>query len=337
MKKKYLFFLPVVLFCGCTGTGEKTDLLSSPGMEVQTSAFPGKTFQPYSRVMIRDNAGWLVRNPGKMPVFFVVFQGVSLDAEGIYELNMRYVGLEGTRLIISGSEFNGETYLKGLVLMNTVSSVNVNGAAEYRKEFAVTPDCNRLIPSLSVINPGKNGHGTELLVEELSIRRTGTMKAASSSIRTVNLASDYDFAKYPEGDFEKICKGYGKQAKRWSSIKAEIVNLDGENVLHIVRKPENYIYPYMELKPFPVDPKYYFVKLSFKIKGKGSIKPGLWWKRNSLNWDYYHGGEVKLTDQWQTVTVIHPCMTPDVKNATMSFTSGGSGEFWIKDITANLE
>ncbi len=336
--KRLIFAVPVfLLFSGCAVTEKKINLLTEPGLEKQTALFYGDRFQPFSKMISPCKSGWLVKNPEKVPVIFSVFKGQPLDPTGIYELKMRYVGQEGIRLIVCGSEYGKEKIQKNNILLNTVSSLNVNGAAEYRKEFAVSPACELLFPSLSVINPGKLGHAVELLVEDLSIRRVGNMKFAPEEIKKINLASDYDFSKYPAGDFPDIHKGNGVNAKKWSNIKAEIVELNGEKVLHIIRKPENYIYPYMALKPFPIDPKYHFIKLSFKIKGKGSIKPGLWWKRSSLGWDYYHGLEVKLSDEWQTVTVIHPCMTPDVKSATMSFSSNGHGEFWIKDIFVNME
>ncbi|MBE6406735.1 MAG: hypothetical protein E7040_12050 [Lentisphaerae bacterium] len=337
MKSLPIIMMAAALLSGCSTMEKKTELLATPGMEKQSDLFPGEYFQPFSKVIKPYDSAWLVVNPEKEPVFYTVFQGMKLDPTGIYKLQMRFVGQEGTRLIISGSEYSNGKIIKNHILLNTNSYLNVNGAVTYSKEFAVTPACEQLIPSLSVINPGKKGHARELLVEELSISRVGTMKKAAPEIRKINLAADYDLKKLPLGDFKKIHKGNGPNAKKWSNIKAEIITLNGEKVLHIVRAPGNYIYPYMNLKPFPIDPKYHFVKVTFKAKGKGAIKPGLWWKRAMFNWDYYHDPEVKLTDEWQTITVIHPCMTPDVKSATMSFSSLGHGEFWIKDISANIE
>ena len=340
MKIKMLFAISALfsLFV-CAAADEKINLLSLPGEEKPFDIFPSSGYEPYSKVIVpmKQAQGWLIKNPKKVPIFYTQLHGVSLKPDGIYELRLRYVGQEGNRILVQGVECKDEKSLKINLLANTTSFLNVNGAAEYRKEFAVTPDCQTMIPLLSMINPGKSGHPIEMLLEDLSICRVGTMKKASDKIKNVNLASDYDFSKYPEGDFNKIYKGYGPKAKKWSSVKAEIVKLDGENVLHIVRTPENYIYPFINLKPFPVDPRHYFVKLTFKAKGKGSFKPGLWWKRHAMNWDYYHGNNVTLTDEWQTVTLIHPCMTPNVKQATVSFTSGSvDGEFWIKDLSVNL-
>lgn len=338
MKCLFLFSVVIsMLLCGCAATPEKIDLFAAPGMEKQNDLFPGKLFQPYSKVIKPYGKSYLLKNPDQMPVFYMVFQGVTLQPNDVYELKMRYIGQEGIRFLISGSEYFNGAIQKNHVLLNTTSFLNVNGAATYTKQFAVTKDCEQLIPSLSVISPGKKGNPTPLLVEELSIVKVGTMKKASTEIRKINIASDYDFSKYPEGDFNKIHKGNGKNAKKWSNIKAEIVNLNGEKVLHIVRTPQNYIYPFMNLKPFPIDPKYHYVKFTFKVKGSGNLQPGLWWKRASLNWDYYHGREVKLTDQWQEVTVLHPCMTPDVKSATISFTSRDDGEYWIKDISVTMQ
>ena len=323
----------------CTAAEDKINLLSLPGEEKQSDMFSPNGYEPFSKVIVplKQGQGWLIKNPKKVPIFYTQLHGVSLKPDGIYELRLRYVGQERNRILLQGVECKDGKKVKINLLANATSFLNVNGAAEYRKEFAVSPDCQTLIPLLSLINPGKSGNMIEMLLEELSICRVGTMKKASDKVKNVNLASDYDFSKYPEGDFKKIFKGYGPKAKKWTSVKAEIVKLDGENVLHIVRTPENYIYPYLQMKPFPVDPRYHFVKLTFKAKGKGSFKPGLWWKRYALNWDYYHGTDVILTDEWQTVTLIHPCMTPNVKEATVSFTSGSiAGEFWIKDLSVTM-
>ena len=335
--KKILFFLPLLLALpGCTSVQEKFDLFARPGLETQSEPLSGKFFQPYSEIIAQEKAGWLVRNPQKTMGLQTVLHGLKLDPAGIYELRMRYVGKERTRLFIHGSELKDGKVSKTHVLVNTMSFLNVNGAVEYRKQFAVTPGCEQLIPALSVYSGGKTGNPVELIIEELSITRVGKMNSASDSLKKVNFASDYDFSKHPVGDFNKITKGRGANVKKWSDVKAEIVNLNGEKVLHIVRTPENYIYPYLELAPFTVDPRYYFVKYTFKAKGKGTISPGLWWQRSHLSFDYYHGNAAVLTDDWQTITVIHPCMTPDVARAAVSFTSSGHGEFWIKDISVSF-
>ncbi|MBR7145485.1 MAG: hypothetical protein IKD10_11160 [Lentisphaeria bacterium] len=336
---KNLFFVIVPLFsciCGCSTNTGKTDLLAFPGLEVQSEHFPGSTFMPYSKMIVPAESGWLVKNPSEKTAVFAVLKGITLDPDGIYELRMRYVGREKTRLFINGAEYKNGSIFKKNILLNTVSFLNVNGPVEYRKVFAVNPDCEQLVPVLSLINAGKKGHATEFLIEDLSVHRIGTMKKASDKVKKVNSASEYDFSNYPLGSFDKIHKGDGANAKKWSDVKAEIVNLNGEKVLHIVRKPENYIYPFIEMKPFTVDPQYHFVKLTFKAKGTGSITPGLWWKRPALSWDYYHGESVKLTGEWQTVTLIHPCLTPGVESSTVSFTSSGHGEFWIKDIFVGI-
>ena len=336
MKKHIYLFLPLMLIlCGCAST-EKIDLLAQTGLEEPNEHFSASTFLPFSQAVAPSELGYWIKNPKAQPALLTVFNGVSLEQKGIYELVMRYVGHERLRLIISGSEYQNGKILKKDVLLNTMAYLNVNGTVEYRKKFAVSPECETLVPSLTLINPGKSGHATELLIEELSVKRVGTMKTASDELKKVNFASEYDFSQYPAGEFNNMFKGKGKDAKTWSDVKAEIVDLNGEKVLHMIRTPANYIYPYMDLQPFTVDPQYYLVKLTFKAKGKGSIKPGLWWKRVEMNWDYYHGEEVQLNNEWQTVTLTHPCLTPNVDKATISFTSKGDGEFWIKDISVNF-
>ena len=337
MKKIILFVLSVpamLLVCGCAA--EKIDLLAASGMEEPSEHFAASTFQPYSRVVVPAEQGYWIKNPNEQPAVLTVFNGLTLDCKGIYEWCLRYAGYERVRLLLSGNEYKNGSIFKKDVLLNTMSYLNVNSTVEYRKKFAVSPECERLVPAFTLINPGKSGHAAELWIEEFSVKRVGTMKTASNALKNINLADEYDFSRYPAGEFNNMFKGKGKDVKKWSDVKAEVVELNGEKVLHIVRKPADYIYPYMDLKAFPTDPQYYFVKLTFKARGKGGIRPGLWWKRFEMSWDYYHGEEVQLTDEWQTISLIHPCLTPNVEKATMSFTSKGDGEFWIKDISATL-
>lgn len=89
---KNLFFVIVPLFsciCGCSTNTGKTDLLASPGLEVQSEHFPGSTFMPYSKMIVPAESGWLVKNPSEKTAVFAVLKGITLDPNGIYELRMR--------------------------------------------------------------------------------------------------------------------------------------------------------------------------------------------------------------------------------------------------------
>ena len=339
MKKRSA--LSALLFLSCCFAADPAvefSFFEKPGLEKPLLSIEGEeNFLPWTIAVKDSPAGKIFKNPKRLPLYTVEFQPIAPEPGWIYEMNMKFIGQEGTALHIYGVEYAGTVQRSNHVLLRTRSALNVNGVTGYSKEFAVAPGCTELRTSLTVASAGKTGHTTELLVEKLSIRKVAPMKQASSEIRKINLAEDYDLSKYPEGSFPKMSKGYGENAKHWPNVKAEIVKVDGENLLHIVRTKDQYIYPFMELKPFPVDPRYYYIRLTFEIKGKGTVAPGLWWKRRSLSWDYFHGKKVTLTDDWQTVTVVHPCMTPDVKSATMSFTGGGDGEFWIRNISANME
>ena len=331
----------LLLLCGCKSTAPETteiSLFDQPGFEktARPDADP-ETFLPWSTAVKPHGGSKLFKNPKKLPLYTVDFAKVPLSPGWIYELNMKFVGQEGTALHLYGTEFSGEKPGNTHVLLRTRSALNVNGATGYSKEFAISPGSTGILPHFLIASAGKSGHVNELLVENLSIRKIAPMKQASPEIKKINLASAYDFSKHPEGEFTKMCRGMGANAKHWSNVKAEVVKIDGESMLHIVRKPENYIYPWMDLNPFPIDPRYHYVRLSFQIKGSGAVSPGLWWKRRTLQWDYYHGKKVELTNDWQTVTLVHPCMTPDVKSATMSFSSSGDGEFWIKNISVTME
>ena len=330
-----LFALPVLLIGGCC-TRTSIPLTGTSGMEKPVAALGPERFYPYSKVIKPYGKRWLLRNPDREKFFTTGFRDIQLDPSKIYELRMSFTGWEKGTFYLRGNEYNGDKLLKSQMLAQSTTFLNVNGLTNYIKEFTVSPETTRLEPVLIFANPGKKGQVNQLMIDKLEIVETGTMKKASATISAMNLAEKYDFSKYPDGDFKYIFKGRGANAKEWSDISAKVVRINGEAMLHIIRKPANYIYPWMDLQDFPIDPQYHFVKLSFKVKGSGAIRPGLWWKRRTMGCDYYHGPTVNLSDKWQTVSLIHPCMTPDVKRATMSFSSKGDGEFFIKDIRVNM-
>lgn len=337
---KFLFALVIGLFlCGCCC--EKYDLMDGknaikcPDFEL----IGGDFYCEFDKVVQKKDDFSIIRTPqNKIKVFAFPLKTVELDPRGIYELNLRFVGKERIFFNILGAEFANGKIRWTRPLARSMSFLNVNGAVNYSKEFAVSPGTEKLQPVFQLQSSANSSlNGYIMLVENLSITRKGDMKCASDELKKINFASDYDFSKYPLGDFKKMRKGNGPNAKKWSNVKADIVEDNGEKVLRIIRKPENYIYPFITLAPFKVDPRYYFVRVTFKAKGKGAFKSGLWWQRSSLYFDYENTPECKLTDKWQTFTMLRPCMTPDVQKAALSFTSAGDGEFYIKDIEVRFE
>lgn len=337
MKILFALLLTSVL-CGCCCT-EKYDLLDAKNAPQKKEVEKyGKDFYSVADGVQKKGDFYLVKAPKtKTKSFALLPRPLKLDSKGVYELRMRYAGQERVALNMYGQEFEGENVRWTRPLVRTMSYLNVNGSTDYRKEFAVSPGIDKIQPIFNLARGGANFVGTVLLLEELSIVRKGDMKFADSEQKKINYAADYDFSKYPVGDFRKIHKGNGPKAKKWSNIKAEIIECDGEKVLHIVRNKDNYIYPFIRLAPFKIDPRYHFVRVTLKAKGKGSFATGLWWQRPSLYFDYENAPKCELTDKWQTFTMTRPCMTADVKNAALSFTSYGDGEFFIKDIEVRFE
>ena len=122
-KHLYLAGFCSLLLCGCGTMQNKTELLAKPGMEKQSELFPGSTFKPYSKVIKSYGSSWQVVNPERNPVFFTVFQGQKLDPEGIYKLQLRVVGQEGSRILLTGSEYSKGKIIKGHILLNLVTLI----------------------------------------------------------------------------------------------------------------------------------------------------------------------------------------------------------------------
>ena len=337
MKILLAVFVGLVL-CGCSI--EKYNLMDikEPLESAEMQQLGGNYYVGLSDVVNTHEKYYTVNAPeNKKNIFAFPLQRLKLDPRGLYELRLRFAGQEKIALYVFGFEYNAGKIRWNRPLAKTMSYLNVNGMTDYRKEFAVSPGTDCFQPVFQLHKAGRPLPNSVVMIEELSITRKGDMKFADADLKKINFAADYDFSKYPVGDFSNIHKGNGPNAKKWSDVKAQIVEVDGEKVLHIVRNKNNYIYPFINFAPFNVDPRYYFVRLTFKAKGKGSFFSGLWWKRPDLNFDFENTPECKLTDEWQTFTMLRPCMIPGVKSATLGFTSHGDGEFFIKDIEVRFE
>lgn len=336
--KILLAVLSGLVLCGCCT--EKYNLMDikEPLESTELQQFGGDYYLGFSDVVSAHEKYHIVHAPQtRRNIFAFPLQTLQLDPRGLYELRLRFAGQEKIALYVFGFEYSSGKIRWTRPLAKTMSYLNVNGITDYSKEFAVSPGTDRLQPMFQLHKEGRPFSKSALMIEELSIIRKGDMKFADAELKKINFAADYDFSKYPVGDFTNIHKGNGPKAKKWSDVKAEIVELDGEKVLHIVRNKDNYIYPFIHFAPFNVDPQYYFVRLTFKAKGKGAFFSGLWWRRPDLNFDFENTPECKLTDEWQTFTMYRPCMPPGVKSATLGFTSRGDGEFFIKDIEVCFE
>ena len=74
-------------------------------------------------------------------------------------------------------------------------------------------------------------------------------------------------------------------------------------------------------------------RYSFKIRGKGTILPGLWFNRDYIGPYYSHGAAVVLNEKWQSVTLEYGCVDSQVNSVSVSITNTGEKvQYDAKDI-----
>jgi len=337
--KKILPFFAVLLLAGCASR-ESYDLLTLNGQgKPYHPTMPQGEMLPFSQVLKRESDLTAVCNPEKRKFLYVGFAEAPLAPGNVYRFTMRAAGREGLEIAAFLSEYHGETLRFDRNLLRATLFLNANGMTQFQKDFAVTPGATKAIPCITFFSrSGTMNSGSIALLETLSIEKVGKMKTASPAIRATNLAGKYDFDRFPAGNFQLMHKGNGSNAAKWRDVQAEVIELPGEGkALRIVRHVNDYVYPYLELEPFPADPQYHYVKLTFEAKGRGAFRTGIWWQRRHLEWDYENAPLCRLTDQWQTFTVYRPCLTPDVVAPTLAFNSADEGEYFIRRISVTLE
>lgn len=337
--KRLFALLCALALTGCAAR-KNYDLLVMKGQEKSYHpAMPQGELLSFSQTVKNENGLFAILNPEKRKFLSVGFSALALEPGSIYRFTLRAVGREGLEIAAFLSEFEKENLRYNRNLLRATLFLNVNGITTFQKDFAVSPGSDRAIPCITFFSRnGAMNPGCIALLKTLSIEKVGGMKKLPAGTPGTDLAKKYDFNRFPAGDFTLIHKGNGPDAAKWRDIRAEIVDLKGEGkALHIVRHTGDYVYPYLLLDDFPVDPTGHYVKVTFEAKGRGAFRTGIWWKRRHLEWDYENAPLCRLTGQWQTFTVYRPCLTPDVIAPTLAFNSGGEGEYFIRNLHVTLE
>ncbi len=338
MRRFFALFCTLAL-AGCA-TPKNYDLLVMKGQETSYHpSMPQGELLPFSQTVKNENGLFAIQNPEKRKFLSVGFAALDLEPGSVYRFTLRAVGREGLEIAAFLSEFEKENLRYDRNLLRATLFLNVNGITAFQKDFTVSEGTTKAIPCITFFSRGgAMNPGCIALLETLSIEKVGEMKKLPAGTPKTDLAKKYEFNRFPVGDFTLIHKGNGPDAAKWRDIQAGIVDLQGEGkALHIVRHKGDYIYPYILLDDFPVEPMYHYVKVTFEAKGRGAFRTGIWWKRRHLEWDYENAPLCRLTDQWQTFTIRRPCLTPDVVAPTLAFNSADEGEYFIRNLSVTLE
>lgn len=298
-------------------------------------------FIPYSEISGFDSGNLLITIPAdtnsEMPVDHrhTGMKEIPVRPGSVYTLRLRAMGVEKLQLQVRGILKSGGVHTEVIPVLNTIFLLNVNGLTLLEKDFAVTGNADTMVPYLTFFSaqPGTIlGTGTKLIINEFSISETGKMKRIPSALYGKNFIPFTSFSEFPYGSFTNMHLGSGKNAAKWPDVQAEITNLEGEKVLRISRKTNEYIYPFFTSIGFPEDPQKMLIRTTVTVKGNGTFRLGLWWKRNKFSTDYQNRIHCTLTDEWQTFTETRACLSPMVTAANVCFNAVDEGVMYVRDV-----
>ncbi|MFA6549174.1 MAG: hypothetical protein WCT39_04505 [Candidatus Margulisiibacteriota bacterium] len=295
-------------------------------------------FVPYSEMFVRKDNLFFLTIPETKEILSANFTGlakVPVKPGTIHAIRLTGMGIEQINIAIVGDFYSKNEYVESLPILGNTFSQNVNGMTALEKDFAVPSGVDSMILNvrLTSAKAEEMRPGVKVVIEELAIKEKCKIKTPAAEISGKNLLSARDFTNCSLGEFAGIHKGNGKDAKHWSDVDAQIVEFDGRKCLKIERTPQNYIYPFLTSKPFPLDPQNYFIKVTVTARGKGEFRIGLWWTRKNFDRDYQNRVKCVLSDEWKTFTEVRACLSPLVTCADLSFTSSGDAVIYIKNVS----
>lgn len=202
------------------------------------------------------------------------------------------------------------------------------------QEFPVPPGADSMILWIGVSNsPNRLAAGPKILFQSLQLLDRGPLngtKANQALLKLANLLPVSDFEDQTLGPYAPASKVFGGgEGNRY-----EIAQLDSK-CLHLVRAPGGYPYPFFMSQP--ADLQNSGVEFSFRIKGKGSVHPMIWWMTRENDWNYYGGPFLELTDEWQPVRLWRGCINADVVFAACSFAvASPEADFYVDDLNLRV-
>ncbi|HEY3415503.1 MAG TPA: hypothetical protein VGM23_01350 [Armatimonadota bacterium] len=201
------------------------------------------------------------------------------------------------------------------------------------QDFPTPPGADSMILWIGVSNsPNRLQAGSKLLFKSLQLIDRGAMKGtdASRPFQGVNLLPVSDFETLPLGPYAP-----GNQIFYFAQGNQCEIAQAASKCLHIVHALKGYPFPYFSSQRANLDNC--GVEFSFRIKGKGTIHPMIWWMLKESGWSYYGGPNVALTDDWQSVHFWRGCVSPDADYVGCSFAVvSPEADFYVDDVDLRI-
>lgn len=299
-------------------------------------------FTPYSEAFERTGRFLRMKVPksdGEIEYRVTGLKKISVTPGMRYSIKMKAMGTENIYLLVMGLFYKNDEFVEISTLVRNTYFLNVNGMVAIEKEFAPPPDTDSMILYMALIQKpsGKTlTPGTKLVFEELSVSETGPMKTVPADMLNKNFLKYDDFTQCALGEFTDMTRGLGERSKRWSNVDAQVVELEGEKCLRIIRTPENFSSPFFKTAAFGFDPQTYYIKATATVRGEGEFHLGLWWIRDGFNTDFQNQVPCILSDEWTSVTEIRPCLSPLVLSTELVFHSNKDGVLYVKNLSVEI-
>ncbi|MBL8992454.1 MAG: hypothetical protein JNM63_03885 [Spirochaetia bacterium] len=136
-------------------------------------------------------------------------------------------------------------------------------------------------------------------------------KLATGEGKSILALSNLEF--FSPGPFAPGAAQFVSGQNLSNRVQAEI----GEGkVIRLHFRPGNYLYPHFPSVHFPEGKlENRLVRFTCRIRGKGIVKPGLWWDRKHIGYFYSHESFVALGPEWHPVVIEAGCVDPTVVRA----------------------
>lgn len=316
--------ITLLAFQWVSGLATHLDLLSvkqglsqpRPGEPENAGGDPADEFLPFDKGWSNDGPMRLLVVPDSYRSTNSFYRYVGMGPIRVREKTRYRLLVENTKryncqISLSGTCYRGEERL-GYI---TIGSEGMNSSPLLcRSEFSfITPtgtdhmlfwigtSSAQLYGSSKPLAAGVHGVFHSLSLAEEKKLATGDRK---SILALSNLESQ------SPGPFEPGAALFVSGQNISNRVQAEI----GEGkVIRLHFRPGNYLYPHFPSVYFPEgNLENRLVRFTCQIRGKGIVKPGLWWDRKHIGYFYSHESFIELSSEWRPIAIEAGCVNPTV-------------------------
>jgi hypothetical protein len=333
-----------IVFSGCRSN---VDLTKFPaGLEKKPVLCPNtirpeqasREFMPFSKSFTHDSKGnllfrvekrslqepWHYAAIGPVPVKPVTRYSLIFCLEKQYKDDISFY--------VTYSRNGRPDVSPHVFLLNQFYGVRSPSGETVYQDMITPSDCDGLYIWLLASNNGKPVKpGVRAVLTRFELQELEpAVPAPELAARGGDNLLQFDLSKMQPGMITKADSVFFPGRKN-AMVVSEVVKEGAEKILRVKYKKGMYLYPHFTSLQAPFYNS--LCRYSFKIRGKGMIRPGLWFKRDYVGFYYSHGAVVTLNEKWQNVVLEYGCVDPLTRAVSVSITNSGDlVEYDVKDL-----